>query len=465
MESAKLRLRRILSLLTAISCLVITSHASPLQDQPSGIHWATRSLDSVLAMAKSHNKKVMVFVFSPSCGFCSAMDRDVLSSPEISDYINRSYVPVKFENASTEGLNISDRYHIPSLPTFLFLKGDASEFDRIVGLVAKDTFMVRINKIFNDTSALDEYREQLKSNPTDAQLLQKVFSVYTQRGDVRNAETQMQLIKEADPASFRSKKESILSSYSRICYDRKYYDRAIAATDEIINDILDQRLKSRYTFVANCYVNMQQNQKAMEVYYKLLDIAPQDIHSYTNIVNHAYLTKINIDKAIETGKKGLSVPADSATKAELVYSMARLYQKKQLAKKALEMMNSAFAFRPTQAYQDLKEQFAGGSRTKSILLLSQDRWNFGSIRRGERIETIVSVENNGKSALDVQVIKTCNCLEAEPDVLKLNAGLKATIKFSYQPIDDTGKVEKLFILETNAKGKERVLFPLSGEVR
>lgn len=467
MGSTRVQLKTLLSLAAVVSCLSIASNADTLEDRPSGIQWAAGNLDAVLTRAKGHNKKVMVFVFAPSCGFCSEMENEVLSLAEVSNYINTRFVPVKFENASTEGLSMSDRFHVTSLPTFLFLKWDASEFDRIVGRVAKDTFMVRINKIFNDTSALDEYREQLKSNPTDPQLLQKVFSVYVQRGDVRNAEAQMQLIKEADPAFFRSKKENILSSYSRLCFDKKDYKKAIAATDEIINDVLDQRLKSRYTFLANCYVSLRQNQKAMEVYYKLLDIAPQDIHSYTNIVNHAYLTNTNIDKAIESGRRGLSLQADSASKAELFYGMARIYKKKQLAKQALEMMNSAFAFRPTQAYQDLKEQFGGGSNAKarSSLLLSQDRWNFGTIRRGERIEAIVSVENNGRSALNVQVIKTCNCLEVEPDVLKLNAGLKATIKFTYQPIDDTGKVQKLFILETNAKGKERVLFPLSGEVK
>jgi len=467
MSSAKPRVRTILSLIVAISFLSVTSDAGTFQGQSIGVRWVSGSLDSALSQAKKQNKKVMAFVFATWCEYCSVMEKDVLSLPEISDYINASYIPVRLENSSVEAAGVREKYYVSSYPTFLFLKGDGSEFDRIVGQVEKETFLSTIKKIYNNISALDEYREQLKSKPKDGQLLYKMFSAYVERADVQNVETQLKLIKEADPAFFRSHKEGLLSSYSDVCYTTKNYEKAIALTNEIISYVLDQRVKSRYTFMANCYSRMEQNQKAMEVYYKVLDIAPQDIHSYTSIVNHAYLTNAGIDKAIETGNSGLSLQADSASKAEFLFCMARLYQKKQLTKKALDLMDKAIALNPVAAYQNFRDQLAGGSSTelKSPLVLSQEQWSFGAVQRGDKAEITISLENKSSTPVQLRVIKTCDCLDADPDELKLDTGLRATIKLIYHATDNKGKVEKFFVFETNVKGKERILFSLSGEVK
>ena len=169
MPSAKPRVRTILSLIVAISFLSVTSDAGTFQGQSIGVRWVSGSLDSALSQAKKQNKKVMAFVFATWCEYCSVMEKDVLSLPEISDYINASYIPVRLENSSVEAAGVREKYYVSSYPTFLFLKGDGSEFDRIVGQVEKETFLSTIKKIYNNISTYNIRVVNLSLNSTIAQ--------------------------------------------------------------------------------------------------------------------------------------------------------------------------------------------------------------------------------------------------------------------------------------------------------
>lgn len=63
------------------------------------VHWLT--FQEAVQKAPSARKKIMVDVYTSWCGWCKVMDQRTFSDPEVAQYINTHYLPVKF-NAETD---------------------------------------------------------------------------------------------------------------------------------------------------------------------------------------------------------------------------------------------------------------------------------------------------------------------------------------------------------------------------
>lgn len=53
--------------------------------------------DEAIRMAKSQNKKVMVFFHSEYCGWCDKMKKTTLKNPEVIEFINKKYIFVSID--------------------------------------------------------------------------------------------------------------------------------------------------------------------------------------------------------------------------------------------------------------------------------------------------------------------------------------------------------------------------------
>lgn len=62
--------------------------------QKKAIKWYT--FEEAEALMKTHPKLILVDIYTNWCTWCKKMDRDIYSHPEVIDYINEHYYPVKF---------------------------------------------------------------------------------------------------------------------------------------------------------------------------------------------------------------------------------------------------------------------------------------------------------------------------------------------------------------------------------
>ncbi|EMY80121.1 thioredoxin related protein [Psychroflexus gondwanensis ACAM 44] len=84
---------------TAIMLLFITSLSAQVE-------WM--SMNEALRAQKDEPKKIFADFYTDWCGPCKAMDKNTFAHPDVAEYINTHYYPVKFNAEGTEKVFYKD---------------------------------------------------------------------------------------------------------------------------------------------------------------------------------------------------------------------------------------------------------------------------------------------------------------------------------------------------------------------
>lgn len=66
----------------------------------SQIEWMT--MNEALEAQKKEPKKIFADIYTDWCGPCKMMDKNTFSNPDVADYVNEHFYPVKFNAEGTE---------------------------------------------------------------------------------------------------------------------------------------------------------------------------------------------------------------------------------------------------------------------------------------------------------------------------------------------------------------------------
>lgn len=84
------------------------------------------------------------------------------------------------------------------------------------------------------------------------------------------------------------------------------------------------------------------------------------------------------------------------------------------------------------------------------LLVSEEEWDFGKVKQGEKPTHIFTIKNVGEENLIIEGLKeSCKCIEASISTTLIRSGGSAEIKVSYDTTDYIGKDEKHFHIYSN----------------
>jgi len=109
-------------------------------------------LDPALVEAKRAQKPLLVDVYTDWCGWCKRMDKTTYADPDVRDYVQSAFVPVRV-NAEDDKRRASylgetrtyrqfaDTFRISGYPTTLFLAPDGRLITQLPGYVKPGTFL------------------------------------------------------------------------------------------------------------------------------------------------------------------------------------------------------------------------------------------------------------------------------------------------------------------------------------
>jgi cytochrome c biogenesis protein CcdA len=99
------------------------------------------------------------------------------------------------------------------------------------------------------------------------------------------------------------------------------------------------------------------------------------------------------------------------------------------------------------------------------LTITPPQWDFGRIERsGGAVTLEMVVENKSGQEVVITFLSTCDCLWITPSELSLDAGQAARVELGFDPIDDSGPVEKDIIIRTTLEQMPKALYLVYGEV-
>jgi thioredoxin-related protein len=128
--------------------LLLISDAAPAGKKPEGlIRW--RSFDAAQQQENAEKRKFMVFFHADWCSYCLKLEKNAFSSPEIADYINANFVPVKVDTMK-EGQTAA-RFGVRGLPDIRFLTPEGDGIAKIPGYVENKQLLTLLKFISTDS--------------------------------------------------------------------------------------------------------------------------------------------------------------------------------------------------------------------------------------------------------------------------------------------------------------------------
>lgn len=101
--------------------------------QTAAVAFRSGKWAEILATAKKTHKPTFLYAWSPSCGPCVEMSRDVFPDTAVARYYNARFVSYKVNVDEGEGKALAGRYGIKSLPAYLYFTADGKPLHRSGG--------------------------------------------------------------------------------------------------------------------------------------------------------------------------------------------------------------------------------------------------------------------------------------------------------------------------------------------
>jgi thiol-disulfide isomerase/thioredoxin/YHS domain-containing protein len=131
------------SIFAAVLLFISVLHCPPAWCAPSPgtLQWQT-NLDDAKRIAAQTNRLVLVHFWSPSCQPCMELEKNVFSQPQVQQFIDARFVPIKIN--ADDAPTTTKRYGITRLPTDLILTPGAQIVGRLGCPLAADAYMQQL---------------------------------------------------------------------------------------------------------------------------------------------------------------------------------------------------------------------------------------------------------------------------------------------------------------------------------
>ena len=123
------------------------------------IKWHT--YEEGVEFGKKNQKKVFLYFYSDSCGYCEAMETITFKDISVIDILNKNFISVKV-NTDKERKTTSI-YNIRGLPSNLFIAEKGEIIRNLPGYIPPDMFSFILKYIYTDSYKAMTLKSYLKS--------------------------------------------------------------------------------------------------------------------------------------------------------------------------------------------------------------------------------------------------------------------------------------------------------------
>jgi thioredoxin-related protein len=109
--------------------------------KPEKLVFYDGSLGQLEEQAKGEEKPYYLYFSADWCGPCQVLKKNVFSIPEVYDYSNENYLAFYVDVDEFNGQELSKRYEVDGIPTFIFFNSNGKYLGQITGGMNSQTFL------------------------------------------------------------------------------------------------------------------------------------------------------------------------------------------------------------------------------------------------------------------------------------------------------------------------------------
>ncbi len=309
-----------------------------------GVYFQDLSYEEALIHAQEEGRIIFIDCYTSWCVPCQYMTRVVFKQKDVSTYMNKNFICVKYDMEKGEGPKLAKEFGVTSFPTFILVNPDGSIRHKLVGSAEGDYFIEWVKEGLDDNKALGTLITKYKNGNRDKVFLLRYIRTLMDFRDPAVVNVVSELLKVIDD------NEKISKRYWFIFSDRKLSPKGSEAATylfknrEKFNEVIgkkqvDDRLADDY--LAEMTIGVFE--KGQNIESQRLEIIGEEIKELKLYNEKSMLSVLAIAKAVKAGdvnrllaKCETELPnlSRGSNKRMLIYYLSGMMQEATEAQKA-----------------------------------------------------------------------------------------------------------------------------------
>ena len=219
------------------------------------------SLDEAAKTAEAENKLIFIDVYTSWCGPCKMMANKTFPQKLVGDYMNKTFVCVKFDAEKGEGVDVAKLYNVTAYPTFIIATADKKELNRVLGYYEGEKFVEKMQQCVIPENSPVMLRKRYAEGERTPQVIKGLAFIIDD--DMR----MMYQSKERD--SLKNARNTIIDSYFASLSDEK-------------------RLAAKNAFIFEYYANDIDSRQFRFMVDNRSKFQPETKHKVDSVIGNVY---------------------------------------------------------------------------------------------------------------------------------------------------------------------------------
>jgi len=140
--------------------------------QSKSIDFSNTSWSQTIQKAKTENKAIFLYAYTPSCRWCKQMEKEVFNDKEVAEYYNSNFVSYKINiDDGAEGEALANKLAIVAFPTYLYFDKDVMQVHQSGSAKPAEDFIIDGKNAFDSEKAIFSLKRRYDSGDRSPELL------------------------------------------------------------------------------------------------------------------------------------------------------------------------------------------------------------------------------------------------------------------------------------------------------
>ncbi len=119
-----------------------------IEENMPRVMFFNESIDSFKAKTKTYNKSYFMYFHAYWCGPCKKLKKESFVYPELVEYTSKKLMGLSVDTETFQGIELSQKYQVKSLPTMIFFNTKGEQVGKIEGYMEGYSLLKKVQSFY-----------------------------------------------------------------------------------------------------------------------------------------------------------------------------------------------------------------------------------------------------------------------------------------------------------------------------